>query len=529
MPNCSECTQTFVVTEAEHTFLVGADMPDPKKCFDCRRKERIAWRNERSLYHRICLHCKKTIIACYSEESSISLYCNSCWWGDAFDAYAYGKNFDFNRPFFEQLSELEMSVPHFALFQDPASENCQYTNYGIANKSCYMAFCYACENIYFSHGAIQSKDCMDVTKVQQCELCYECVDCNSCSRLIFSQNCFKCHESAFLMNCRNCSNCFASINLNQRQYVWMNEQLTKAEYEERMATLVLTPQKIEEIKRNLAKAASKSVHRSTFGINNTKSVGDYLDNCDNVYFCFDGIGLKDSAYCDFTGLNSHNLYDCTYGGIDSAYVYQSMGFTNLNNVFFEIGGRNLYDSFYSQYCYSSHNLFACVGITHGEYVILNKRYSQEEYELLKNKITIHMKETGEWGQFFPMRYSPHAYNETLANEYYPLDKQKALNLGLRWKDQEPQKQAVNLAELRQCQTCDRSFQIIGQEADFYAKMFLPFPEFCPDCRHRRRFLLRRPRKLWKRNCANCKNLISTAFSHEAPEIVYCEKCYAEAL
>lgn len=515
------------MTEAEHAFLVGADLPDPKKCFECRHKERIAWRNERSLYHRVCLSCQKPVIACYSEENGIPIYCNTCWWGEAFDAYAYGRDFDFKRPFFEQFMELERSVPHFALFQDPASENCQYTNYGIANKSCYMALCFVCENVYFSHGVIQSKDCMDVTKVQQCELCYECTDCNACSRLLFSQNCFKCHESSFLINCRNCTNCFASINLNQKQYVWMNEQLTKEEYEHRMAALVSSPEKIKEIEGNLMELSSKSIHRSNFGMNNINSVGDYMDNCDNVYFCFDGIALKDSAYCDFTGSNSHNLYDCTYGGIDSAYVYQAMGFTNFNNVCFQIGGRNVYDSLYNQYCYSSHDLFACVGVTHGEYVILNKRYSPEDYAVLKNKIIEHMKQTGEWGSFFPVRYSPHAYNETLAHEYYPLKEEQVLGLGLRWKDQAPQKQALHTTELRQCQRCDRKFQVIGQEADFYAKMRLPLPESCPDCRHRRRFLSRRPRKLWERRCARCTDPITTAFSPEATEIVYCEQCYGE--
>lgn len=467
------------------------------------------------------------MIACYSEESGVPVYCNICWWRTSFDAYAYGRDFDFNRSFFEQFAELEKLVPHFALFQDPTSENCQYTNYGLANKSCYMAMCYACENVYFSHGAIQSKDCMDTTKIQQCELCYECVDCVSCTHLLFSQNCFKCHEGAFLINCRNCTHCFASINLNQKEYVWMNEQLTKEGYERRMSSLVLTSEKIKEFQKSLKERSAHSIHRSYFGVNNNNSVGDYLDNCDNVYFCFDGIGLKDSAHCDFTGVNSHNLYDCTYGGIDSAFCYQSMGFTNFNNVLFQVGGRNVYDSSYNQYCYSSHDLFGCIGVTHGEYVIFNKPYRPEEYKVLKSKIIEYMKKTDEWGQFFPMNTSPHAYNETLANEYYPLEKDQALKQGLRWKERDVQKQLYDQTMVRRCGLCNRNFQIINQEEAFYKKMLLPSAECCPDCRHRRRFLLRRPRKLWERMCDRCKSPITAAFPLEAPETVYCEKCYGE--
>ncbi|MEK7539963.1 MAG: hypothetical protein AAB558_01820 [Patescibacteria group bacterium] len=233
MNKCIECQKIFSITDKEHSFLKQLDLPDPEKCFQCRHRQRISWRNERSLYNRTCQQCKKAIIACYSEESGVPIYCNSCWWSPTFDAYAYGKYFDFKRPFFEQFAELEKSIPHFALFKDPASENCEYTNYGIANKSCYMALCFASENICYGHGVIQSKDCLDVTKVQQCELCYECLDCTSCNRLLYSQNCFKCNDSAFLMNCRNSTDCFGSINLNQKQYVWMNEQLTKEEYQQR--------------------------------------------------------------------------------------------------------------------------------------------------------------------------------------------------------------------------------------------------------------------------------------------------------
>lgn len=527
LPTCSTCTKQFEIPASEQDFLVKSDFPNPKKCFECRHQERIAWRNERSLYHRTCEHCKKEIIACYSEASPIHVYCNACWWGTSFDPYVYGRDFDFNRTFFEQFSELEHSIPHFALFQDPASENCQYTNFGVANKSCYMALCFICENVYYSHGAIQSKDCMDVTKVQQCELCYECVDCTSCTRLQFSQNCSQCYDSAFLMNCRNCNNCFASMNLNNKQYMWMNEQLTKEEYEKRMASVVFTPESIQKMQETLEQLSKQSIHRSYFGINNNNSIGDYMGNCDNVYFCFDGMQLKDSAFCDFTGANSHNLFDCTYGGIDSALCYQSMGFTNFNNVAFLIAGRNLYDSLYSQYCYSSHHLLGSIGITHGEYVIFNKRYKPEEYETMKNKIIQHMQKTGEWGEFFPMSYSPHAYNETLANEYYPLEEEEVLKLNLRWKTPSVEKNNKTGISMQQCHECNHPFQIIHQELSFYEKMSLPSPQYCPDCRHRRRFLLRRPRKLWQRACHRCKNMMNTAFSPESPEIIYCEKCYSE--
>gem|GEM_PF-6545051 len=33
-----------------------------------------------------------------------------------------------------------------------------------------------------------------------------------------------------------------------------------------------------------------------------------------------------------------------------------------------------------------------------------------------------MMKAGEWGEFFPSSLSPFGYNETVAQEYYPMDR-----------------------------------------------------------------------------------------------------------
>ena len=33
-----------------------------------------------------------------------------------------------------------------------------------------------------------------------------------------------------------------------------------------------------------------------------------------------------------------------------------------------------------------------------------------------------MQKTGEWGEFFPASFSPFGYNETVAQEYFPLNR-----------------------------------------------------------------------------------------------------------
>ena len=45
-----------------------------------------------------------------------------------------------------------------------------------------------------------------------------------------------------------------------------------------------------------------------------------------------------------------------------------------------------------------------------------------------------MRSTGEWGQYFPASLSPFAYNETVANDYFPLTKDEAHDHGFAWYD-----------------------------------------------------------------------------------------------
>jgi hypothetical protein len=211
--------------------------------------------------------------------------------------------------------------------------------------------------------------------------------------------------------------------------------------------------------------------------------------------------------------------------------------------------------FYTDHCFNSNNLFGCIGLKHAQYCILNKQYTKEEYETLVPKIIEHMQKTGEWGEFFPVSLSPFAYNETLAQEYFPLSKESVgancnspFRKDWKWRDEENQvsdfKKIIpgerlpdSIAEIPddvlnwaiKCERTGRLFKIQKPELEFYRKMNLPIPHLHPDERHKDRMALRNPRKLWKRKCDNCEVSIETSYSPDRPEKVFCEKCYLEAV
>jgi hypothetical protein len=180
---------------------------------------------------------------------------------------------------------------------------------------------------------------------------------------------------------------------------------------------------------------------------------------------------------------------------------------------------------YFDNCHTSQNIFGCAGIRKKQYCILNKQYSKQEYEKLVVKLIAHMKVKGEWGEFFPSKLSPYAYNETNAYLYFPLTKEQALDRGFRWRDTDPNEYQKPHDDILACEDCGKNYKIVAQEASFYKKYGLPSPKKCPTCRIMRRFNSRPKRKLFKDKCDKCSNEIQTTYSPDRSEKVYCEKCY----
>jgi hypothetical protein len=158
-----------------------------------------------------------------------------------------------------------------------------------------------------------------------------------------------------------------------------------------------------------------------------------------------------------------------------------------------------------------------------------------------------MKTTGEWGEFFPIKESIYAYNESIAHEFTPLQKEAITKKGWPWIEtkQEPtinykgpkreiplniQTTSKDICErILTCSESDKLYKIIPQEYEFYKNHSIPIPRVCHDQRHLKRFQKRLPRVLWNRNCDHCKTEIQTAYAPERSEKVYCEQCYLEAI
>jgi hypothetical protein len=76
-----------------------------------------------------------------------------------------------------------------------------------------------------------------------------------------------------------------------------------------------------------------------------------------------------------------------------------------------------------------------------------------------------------------------------------------------------------------CQNCKKEFIIEPEDFEFYQKIKVPPPTWCPECRLVRRMVFKNERKLYKRKCDLCGENILSIYHQEQEFPVYCPKCW----
>lgn len=83
----------------------------------------------------------------------------------------------------------------------------------------------------------------------------------------------------------------------------------------------------------------------------------------------------------------------------------------------------------------------------------------------------------------------------------------------------------SMSTTQTCQKCKKDFSIEDRDKNFYQKMKVPAPTFCPDCRFQRRLAFFNLTKLYKRSCDLCQKDGLSMYHPDAPYVVYCPKCW----
>lgn len=556
---CQNCKNQFTVESEDSGFYERIKVPPPTWCPRCRLQRRLAFLNIFNLYKRPCDLCKKEIISIFEPGAPYTVYCPKCWWSDNWDPFTYGRDVDFSRSFLEQFKELWHTTPVLGISIDvPTLETSPYTSHTGHLKNCYLLFhadsdedC-AC-GFYVNH----CKSVFDSSLIISCELCYDAMHSYRNSRCVGTRSQLtESIDCAFLKDCMNCQHCFASANLRKKKYHILNKPYTKEQYFEELKKWDLGSYKTYREAKRLAEEHWKTLppkpHMDEFNVNCTGRLVFQSKNCKE---CFEVIGAEDSKYLlMMSDPPIKDCYDVSSWGNNMARCYDccNVGEFVSDLKFCQETGINLY---YAEYCKlstgGSHH-FGCVSVKKGEYCILNKKYSREEYERFTAKIREHMNtmpyvdkkgRVYTYGEFFPAEFSPFAYNETIANDFFPLSREEVEAQGYRFQEPEGRSYAITkqpnelpdhikdvpdsvLQEAIGCEKCGKGYKITEMELAFLRNMNLPLPRRCPFCRIQEKFTQWvKNLRVIDRTCDACGATFQTNYPKEETPKILCRNCY----
>jgi len=557
--NCQNCSNQFEIDSQDFAFYERIKVPLPTFCPRCRFQRRLLSWNALNLYKRKCDLCGEMNISVYPPDAPYRVYCPTCWWSDNWDPLDYGKEYDFSKPFFEQLNELWHEAPLIGLSMDLETLKTSPYNHDSGRlKNCYLMFhTDECEDSVCGYYIWQGKSMFDCFAVIQGQYCYDSMHCykvNNCvgirKQISESINCLFCRD------CQNCQDCFASANLKNKKYWAWNKPMSKEEYLEELGRYNLgSYQSYKEIQARAKDFWKTQIPKSEYNEFVENCVGSNVFYCKNVKDAIEVYETEDSRYIyRLAGPGNKYCYDVSMWGANLSNSYENcvVGLDSTHMMFCHEGGLGSSDLQYSKLSVSSNHNFACVSIKKSDYVIFNRKYSKEEYLELVEKIKKHMEDMPyvdkvgkiyRYGEFLPPIMSPFAYNTTLAQNFFPLTKEGALARGYFWresesKDMETTIQSFDLPdhikdapdsipqEKIACAKCGRAYRIIEMELDFHRKKNLALPRECPMCRINTKLdEWARDNGRNPRTCSDCGKSMESPYTEAEESRVYCRECY----
>ena len=555
---CQNCKIGFIIESEDFLLYEKIKVPPPTFCPDCRMIRRFIWRNERYLFRRKSALDNEEIFSAFPPEAKISTYPNAYWFSDECNPLAVGFEYNFNRNFFEQLKHL------FSIAPVPTRAavnliNSDYCNEASELKNCYLCFnSDYCENSIYLRKVNKINESIDLYDCYESELCYESVNVNKSYKTIFSLDCENCVDVWFSKNCIGCTNCFGCTNLINKSNCYFNQELSKEEYQEKVSKFDSGSYiQIYKMFENTHKSWLTFPNKYFHGFRNIDSTGEKIFDTKNVKYSYSIRSCENLKFSQDLQNKAYDSYDFTVqvDGSNNCYEYLVGGLGCYNIKFCFSCWVNVRDLEYCIFCTSSSDCFGCVGLQKKQYCIFNKQYTKEEYYTQREKIINHMNTNTyinkhghvyRYGEFFPPDLSPIGYNQSLAQDFFPLKKEDIIEKGfilgnLNFKEYDKTISAENLPdnineinnnflkEIIECKDCSRAYKIMPEELQFYQKIKLPLPRLCHDCRFNDRFKLVNPPKFWHRSCMKegCTNTFETSYSPDREEIVYCEKCYQQ--
>ena len=563
----------------------------PRLCSHCKERKKLIFRNEWSYYKRKCDKCWKGIVSVSAPEYVWSpMYCFECWWSDEFDATQYGQEIDWEKSLLEQLSTLKQKVPHLALAQWTTNENSRYTQHTEFVKDCYLCGAIIrAEKSLYSRWVSSVDNIVDTYYVTKSSLCYESSNIVGGTKIFFSHSVENSSFVYFSDHIEWSSNVILSSNIHNGQYFYKNKKLSPDAWREKLYEIqakMKTYSWLQQLLKEHASIQSNTIHKSLSLINTENSIGNEVTDSKECFCGFDAVNIENGRYLSYSRwsedvMHVYGAYPTTKRSYDSLSLWEWS-----SNCYFSIVPWDHASHIYFSYwiIYNCNHIFASVCMKNGaQYCIFNKKYSEDEW--IDNTKKLIQKAIDEWlrGEGLDQTLSPYPYNDSVANDYYPIykviytdstekiinrdgswvvyvqDEKKFLspaildlwgkkNIKITWRNWNhevnipKQMETINAENLPDsiddiddsilqkaiiCEISKRPFRIVPMELKFYRNHGISLPRKHPDVRHLERLKKRPWRTLYLRTCDKCGVEMLSVYPQNSVFKVYCESCYQQ--
>lgn len=589
---CKWTGEEFPIFEKEGDILKNISPNFPIKHShlspESRLRTLLMWRNERKLYRRKSDLNWKNILSIFPSDCIFPVYQFQEYGTDAWNPFDYAQEIQEKESLRSQISNFFSETPKrwLNIAAWATMENCDYCNYGFASKDCYMCqIPLMSEQCYYSHSPFQSKYNFDCYLNEKCEHSYESSYCIESYKIFYSDFVESSHDCYFCSDIQGSKNCIWCIWISWKQYHIFNKIVSQEIYEKKLKEIFDSYESVELFKKEFEVFRKKFPKKHIKNLWSENSYGNIIRYCKDATFCFGSIGVDTALYSTIIWLESHHLLSCQSGGSWSSYVYQTVWFSASNNSAFNCFGSGN-NCFYNYDCRDCEYCMFSVWLMNQKYCIFNKQYTEEEYKKVSWKLLQRLEEEWIWWEFFPSEICVFPYNDSPANNHYPVEKivyldtnkkvlktetwserwkgtvyvleaekfisEAILDLGwdekidIKWRTQEVEHdlpigvdfiEGKDLAEIQQvddsitdtiilCEISKRPYRIISQELAFYKKYNIPLPRKHPDTRYEERFKKAPANILCLRKCWNCTKEVLSVWQEDK---IICEECYLKSI
>jgi hypothetical protein len=418
------------------------------------------------------------------------------------DLLSYGRDYDPQKPFFEQLEILRQTVPVATLFAYGSRENSDYANCVINSKNSYLSMTVVnaedvCYSVSIKDGS--SRVFNSVMARDNCENIYQSIGIIQSYNVFYSKYCHNCTDIRFCSNCIGCTHCLFCDDMENASYCIQNKQYTEQEYKQKKKELL-------DANKHKFYATYIALSSKAKNLVSENVTGQLLIECSDVqdgYYSYKiqdghntflvwGLEWDEHIYNMFVGWapTSTHMYGSVLWWMYSENVYSCFMFDNCNNVW------------YSVYMADCSFCFGCVGLKNKQFCIFNKQYTKEDRFTTVEMILSWLEKDGLLWNFFPATMNPFYFNDTAAALLTNVD---AVKIQSDWylrrdeaikADIPPSADVVKISELDDYEwfdtTWNRSinpdilqkiiideqcnyYRIVKMEYDFLVKYWLPLP------------------------------------------------------